>query len=167
MTVGMCLSIVDCSNSSINDLHNSCPTAIPFPTRGSLARQCRWSKNTGNTQGEAQARLPHLLRSLAIRVRVSERPCLLLARCHHTLTLSEDFPSSPSGPDSTYATRSEGICCSAPSNAESFRFKADLLGDFKAECNTDQLSRCGLEGVGFAENVGILLGLVGPSESEL
>jgi hypothetical protein len=58
------------------------------------------------------------------------------------------------------ATRSEGIFCSAPSNAESFRFKVDLLGDFKTERNTDQLSRCGSEGVGFAEDVGKLLGLV-------
>jgi hypothetical protein len=64
------------------------------------------------------------------------------------------------------ATRSEVIFCSAPSNAESFRFKADLLGDLKTKHNTDQVSWCGLEEVGFAKDVGILLGLVGPNESE-
>ena len=51
--------------------------------------------------------------------------------------------------------RFEGVFCPAPSNAESFHFKADLLGDFETERGTDELSRCGLEGVRFAENVGV------------
>ena len=68
---------------------------------------------------------------------------------------SEDSPSSTSGTDFMNATRFEGVFCSAPSNAESFRFKADLLGDFETERDTDELSRCGLEGVGFAEDVGV------------
>lgn len=68
---------------------------------------------------------------------------------------SEDSPSSTSGTAFMNATRFEGVFCSAPSNAESFRFKADLLGDFETERDSEELSRCGLEGVGFAEDAGV------------
>ena len=53
------------------------------------------------------------------------------------------------------ARRFEGVFCSAPSNAESFRFKADLLSDFETEWDTEELSRRGLEGVRFGEGVGV------------
>jgi hypothetical protein len=68
---------------------------------------------------------------------------------------SEDSPPSTSDTDFMNATRFEDIFCSAPSNAESFRFKADLLGDFETERDTDELLRWGLEGVGFAEDIGV------------
>ena len=68
---------------------------------------------------------------------------------------SEVSSSSASGTDFMNATRFEGVFCSATSNAESFRFRADLLGDFETERDTEELSCRGLEGVGFAEDVGV------------
>ena len=69
---------------------------------------------------------------------------------------SEDSPSSTSGTVFMNATRFEGVFCSALSNAESFRFNADLLGDFETERETEEWSRRGgFEGVGFAEDVGV------------
>jgi len=80
----------------------------------------------------------------------SRTPCLLGVS---KASSSEDPRSSTSGTDFINATRFEGVFCSAPSNAESFRFKADLLGDFETERDAE-LPRCDLEGVGFVEDVG-------------
>jgi hypothetical protein len=66
----------------------------------------------------------------------------------------EDSPSSTSGTDFMNATRFEGVFCSVPSNAESFRFKADLLGDFETERDTEELSWRGLEGSGVCGRCG-------------
>ena len=67
----------------------------------------------------------------------------------------EVSPSSTSGTDFTNATRFEGVFCSVPSNAESFRFKADLLGDFETEREIEELFVGGFEGVGFVEDAGV------------
>ena len=68
---------------------------------------------------------------------------------------SPDVSSSSSGTDFINATRFEGVFCSVPSNAESLRFKADLLGDFETERETEEFSSRGFEGVGFAEDAGV------------
>jgi hypothetical protein len=98
-------------------------------------------------------------RSFAIGVTVAAAPssnnrtrCLLGVSM---VSSSEVSPSSTSGTDFINATRFEGVFCSAPSNAESFRFKADLLGDFETERDVEELSARGFVGVGFAEDAGV------------
>ena len=72
-------------------------------------------------------------------------------------SLSDDSPSSTSGTDFVNTTRFEDVFCPAPSDAENFRFKTDLLGGFETKQDTDELSPCDLGRVGLAEDAGVWL----------
>lgn len=111
-----------------------------------------WSRGRPLVVGPSSGwSLPIGVTAAAVSSANSRTRCLLGVSM---VSSSEDSPSSTSGTDFMNATRFEGVFCSAPSNAESFRFKADLLGDFETERGTE-LSWRGLEGVGFAEDVGV------------
>jgi hypothetical protein len=101
------------------------------------------------------------VRSLAIGITVAATSSAnSRVRCSLGVSMispSEDSTSSTSSTGFVNATRFEGVFCTAPSNAESFHFKADLFCDFKTKRETEELSRCGLARAGLVEAVGVRL----------